>query len=1164
VPDCELGIEPEEVSVLPRRDVQFVVSGGTGQARFALTRNDSGALIAERSGSYLSGAVTGGRDQVEVTDPGCPAGSATAVVHVLDPMVVAPLDTTLLPDTVVSIAVHGGSGESTCEVLYAPSGGDLDGCVYTAGGTPAIDKVRITDAVTDQIIDVVFRVDHEAGIAIPGERWSIPVGSPLRLPASGGSGQLELSHEGGVGAVEGGVFWSDVPGSATVRVRDPFTAMQAERTIDVLQARVPDGLIADGELSSTAVVMGPGDLDGDGYDDVLLGNSEASILAWRGGGAWVYAGGPDGLGEEPAWGFANPNRDAWAGRQLAVGDFDADGELDLAVGSFLESRYGTSSGAVDVFDGVSGAFFEMEPSTQIVADPGDVAGHGLAACDFNGDGIDDLAVGSYGDEDRSQPNIAYSQGSVDVYFGSHAGLSTIPDASIYGQMVDEGGAWAGVRNVNYGRKLAAGDVDGDGRCDLLVGSYDRGVVSLTSRGAVFLHLGTDDGLDPDPARVWAVLDGDTNANAGRSLAVGDVDGDGRADVLIGAWRRDAGTTEWGMAALFRGEAMHDPPGTYVDIEDADWFIRADARYDYMGWSVDLSDVDGDGLADVIVGALVDEVSGTGGQGAVRIFSGADVVRRWTRSYDATLARPDGLLGGVSYYDWYGGAAAGVGDIDGDGTGDVAVVALRDDVDAPELGGLYVAAWDGVGSGARRTLPHVPAGHGVGSLATVAWVDPDGDGYPMLAVSGHGQGAGVFANVGDYWVFDSSSAGGLAVDDGGPMVFRAGSGSYDRDGYSLTSAGDMDGDGYEDLAYASYQDSRAANLGTTYANPTECGARNGAGAVFVVRGGRADRLGPEPYAVQWGGLDNDRVEQIEGVGDVDGDGYDDLVMVSTVLDGGRGGFSIMHGGPADSAGTIARCDDASVTHVDASTRLGRSVGRLGDLDGDGCDDFAVGADQDDLGLTNQGSVRIFWGHGGAGCRATAELTTVVSGNAFSSFGHTMDGGQDVDGDGVPDVIVGAPTAAIDGERVGAAYLFSGATLVRLPAQALGDRLPTAADTVVARVGVELDPAILVGSEVGSNYGWATAVLPGAVAVGAPARDFDDSVDVGVVVVHRWRGRQLDPAPSVILVGETDDPGAWYGSELVLGELGGDPVLAIGSQFHDGSGVDVGGVFPWFVR
>lgn len=1163
--DCELAISPEESFVLPRRDVQFTTTGGTGDVRYAFSSNTSGGLLAETSGTYLSGSRTGGRDVIEVTDLGCPGASAQATVHVLDPMVVAPLDTVLLPDTRVEIAIYGGSGDAGCEILYAPSGGELVDCVYTAGATPAIDKIRVTDAVTGQVVDAVFRVDPSAKIELPGARWAIPVDSPLRLPATGGSNNLELLHMGGVGSVEGGVFISAEEGVAVLRIRDPYTGMQTERSIDVLAPRVPDRLALDGELTAWQTVLGPGDLDGDGYDDVLLGNSEASIEAHRGGGAWVFAGGPDGLDTEPTWGWSNPQRDAYAGRALAIGDFDGDGEADLAVGSYLDRRFGTSAGAVDVFAGVPGAFFDDEPSVEIGGAGSDLMGHGLVACDFDGDGLDDLAIGSYGDEDRSQSPIAYSQGSVDIHLGSTAGLSVEPAASVYGRDVDRDGRWVGVRSKYYGRSLAAGDIDGDGRCDLLVGSYDRGVVNNGGHGAVYLHLGSDDGVEADPARVWAVVDGDSNAQFGRRIATGDIDGDGRDDVLIGAYRRDwDGSSDWGMAAVFQGGPVNDVPGTVVEPEEAGWMIYANARQDYLGFAVDLDDVDGDGQADVLIGSLLDEPTGSSGQGTVRIFEGSDVERRWLRGHVATHQTPHGLLWGENYYDWFGGSVAGVGDVDGDGTNDIAAIALRSDAAGAEVGTLYWSPWDGDGSGTAVELPQVLSGHGIGRLNSVDWVDPDGDGYPVLAVGAPGNGAGNAANVGDWWTFGTSRTAGVDTDDDGGMVFRPSHGSYDQDGLSIAAVGDMDGDGYEDLAYVSYQDSRSSNLGSTYANPTECGARGGAGAVFVVRGGRGDTLGPEPYAAQWGGIVNDRVWVVEGVGDIDADGYDDLVMASLYLDNSRGGFSIMRGGPADSRGTLARCDDAPITHSSTSTRMGRNVAALGDLDADGCADFAVSADQDDLGVTNQGSIRIFWGHGGSGCRATPEMTTITSGNSYSLFGHSLAGGEDVDGDGVLDVIVGAPSAAVEGERIGAAYLLSGADLLRLPTQGVGARLPTSGETLESRIGRDVQAELLIGSSVGSSFGWAVELLPGAVAVGSPAADFDGVEDLGMVVVHRWDGDRLDPDPHAVMVGETLDPGAWFGSALTRGDVGGVPTLAVGSRFHDAYGVDIGGVFPWFMR
>ena len=99
--------------------------------------------------------------------------------------------------------------------------------------------------------------------------------------------------------------------------------------------------------------------------------------------------------------------------------------------------------------------------------------------------------------------------------------------------------------------------------------------------------------------------------------------------------------------------------------------------------------------------------------------------------------------------------------------------------------------------------------------------------------------------------------------------------------------------------------------------------------------------------------------------------------------------------------------------------------LGDVNNDGCDDFNVGArSEEDLGVNNQGTVHVIFGWGGTGC--PSEPLEVVLGAGFpsSNFGWSLDGGTDVTGDGIPDLVVGAPNTASEGNRVGSGLSYFG--------------------------------------------------------------------------------------------------------------------------------------------
>ena len=102
------------------------------------------------------------------------------------------------------------------------------------------------------------------------------------------------------------------------------------------------------------------------------------------------------------------------------------------------------------------------------------------------------------------------------------------------------------------------------------------------------------------------------------------------------------------------------------------------------------------------------------------------------------------------------------------------------------------------------------------------------------------------------------------------------------------------------------------------------------------------------------------------------------------------------------------------------RFGSQIAPLGDLNQDGCEDVAIGANLANLGPNNQGAIHIVYGWGGAGCPANPTQTVLVPGVGNGQAGFALDAGQDFDGDGIPDVAVGAFNLTVSGANVGAAW------------------------------------------------------------------------------------------------------------------------------------------------
>jgi hypothetical protein len=241
------------------------------------------------------------------------------------------------------------------------------------------------------------------------------------------------------------------------------------------------------------------------------------------------------------------------GASLAGGDFDGDGRDDLAVGVLYESvddsgadahgggGRGDGDGAIHVIRGsahgmtLSGQQFLNENSGSVAgqAQSGDQFGWDLAAGNFNGDGRDDLAVGV--------PRDNQGTGAVHVLTGSPDGLSTT--VTIRVTSIER----------RFGYSLATGDFDCDGSADLAVGSQHGNSVTVLAGGP--------SGVDPTGAAVWTQgtpgIDGSAELNDffGHGLTSGDLDGDGRGDLVVGAPGEDLrGVSNAGAVNVIFGSA----------------------------------------------------------------------------------------------------------------------------------------------------------------------------------------------------------------------------------------------------------------------------------------------------------------------------------------------------------------------------------------------------------------------------------------------------------------------------------------------------------------------------------------------------------------------------------------------------------------------------------
>ncbi|MBX2798536.1 MAG: FG-GAP repeat protein [Myxococcales bacterium] len=1126
-PSCleTLAIEIERPAVPVLGGTTFRATGGSGQVRFELVSNASGGLVQPETGVYVAGAGLG-IDVVAAHDEVCGA-AVQAEVEVVPRLAVEPMQALVRPTAQITFADVGAASVLACTMLTDATGGTLQRCTWTAGVTNGIDEIEVTSPATGESVVARMSVRADARMRLQGGRLFLPVGHPFEVSFTAGTQLVEMSTEEGLEVVDNRLL-GVAEGRYTVVARDRYVpTMSAEFQVDVAEARVHQAQ-RDGEHALWGEIRSA-DIDGDGSLDAVLGSPEVSMGAHFSGVVHVYAGSGDELDEVPVSSFTLPQQYASSGRGLALGDVDADGQIDLAVGANgWNEPNSPDHGRIDVYRGIAGGFFESDPTWTVLGEfAGDQVGWDVEICDVDGDGLADLVGTAVGSEDRSENPLRSGEGGLVVWRGTAQGPALAPTWR----------AFSGRAGALVGYKLAAGDVDGDAQCDLLATSIVNNLDGVGQDGSAFLFLGaTLTGPAPVQVdRIYTSDEADTYMQAGRGVDLADVDGDGADDVILGAWHA-AGSSEANGAVWIWLEADHagEPKGAVVTSQVAHATLRGTSGYDYLGYALEFAD-----------GALwvsapsAEDPGDPGDAGIVYRVPAADLVgERVMQDVAERWSSPSASA--------FHGAALGV-------VGERALAyASRDDAFAVDAGAVYELARGG--RAAQRYFPGVAAGAHLGETSAVGWFDPDGDGAPDLVAGAWGEPSATSFNVGVGLRFAA-----LADRWDGSVTQRLeqlpGVGSGDRLGRAISSAGDFDGDGQEDLVVVAMDDDRPGSFGTAYANPAECpGGLNASGAAHIFRGAESS-----PSFVVFGAAASDRFEGVAGGFDHDGDGLSDVILGSTAA-GLEGGFTLVHGRPADPGQIQVICDAVHVLGVSNFSRMGGAVSAAGDIDGDGCDEIAVGADADDLGRGNQGSVRILWGAGPGCATSTLEVTTLVSGVANHRMGSAVDGGHDVDGDGVVDVVIGGRFAQEGGVEVGAAWLASGAWIASRSRQ---PAIPLPADgATVAHVVPTANR--LLGTELDGELGVAVALVPDPaddtrawMAVGQHTGSLGGATRAGGVWMYQWEDRALDPQPVGTVGGES--PESRMGAALSADWRG--PVLAVGAPLSDEGGLDSGAVYPF---
>ncbi|MBF0627392.1 MAG: FG-GAP repeat protein, partial [Magnetococcales bacterium] len=850
-----------------------------------------------------------------------------------------------------------------------------------------------------------------------------------------------------------------------------------------------DGAISGFRLNAEAAgdglgwAMSSGDVNGDGYDDLLIGapfgdsgasNTGISYVVFGKGSAFVNSLNLSTLDGSSGLRIFGDVLGDFSGTSVSLdGDVNGDGFDDIVLGAKGSDQNGAYSGSVYVvfggmslstdihlseLNGTTGFRLDGAPSQDFTGVSVQVAG------DVNGDGFDDLLIGAYkSDLGGTDAGASY------VVYGRETGFdATIALASM---TADIGFHIVGESAVDWSgwSVSGAGDVNGDGYADLIIGAQ-KSDTGGTDAGTSYVVFGKDGGFGTELALAdlaggngFRLVGGAAGDASGIVVSsAGDVNGDGFDDLLVGA----NGVGTHGAAYVILGKATGFDASVDLATLDAASGFRLDgvAAEDHAGlWVHGAGDVNGDGYDDVAIGATDADVGGAS-SGAAYVYFGGNVTNLpTTGNPNVNGTAGDDIL--------HGGLGSDV--MSGLGGADVLIGGAGDDI--LEVADPTFLAVDG-GSGADVlrlngatgmvldfTIPGM-ANHiqdieiidlQVGADSNILRIDDparvsqiagsesrlqiQGDADDLLVLGGSWEfSAGASPDPATGYVYDSYINGGnkllvdaeIKVSKAQPVIqlvnlvaadgFELTGGADSYSGYSVSSAGDVNGDGLDDLlvgADFANQSFGAAYL--VYGMPSNLTHSIALSTVGVTTAGfRLDGENEGDHA-GW---------SVAGVGDFNGDGYDDIVVGTSGPNSQAGSSYLVFGNevggfdPSMSLGTMT-ASSLRLDGVTAGEMAGSAVQSAGDVNGDGYDDLIIGAQSSDISGPDSGASYVVFG--GSGLSGSLALATLDETSGFR-IKPAVDGGYlggavaaagDIDGDGYGDLIVGA-----DGE--GASYVLFG--------------------------------------------------------------------------------------------------------------------------------------------
>lgn len=695
-----------------------------------------------------------------------------------------------------------------------------------------------------------------------------------------------------------------------------------------------------------------GDVNGDGYSDVILGSSNYSNGSTNEGSFYVFHGSASGVSTTASTN-AESNQDfAEMGYSVAsAGDINGDGYSDIVVGApgydngqFFEGVTFIYLGSATGINLASSVILEMNQSSSLF-------GRSVASAgDVNGDGYSDVVIGAF-NYDNGQNN----EGAAFIYHGSASGINTVAAISLESNQAD----------ASFGFSVAcAGDVNGDGYSDIIIGAdnYDNG---LSNEGSSFIYQGSSAGIIS--TAISSIESNQANANLGRSVAcAGDVNGDGFSDIITSAYNYTNGESNEGVAFIYHGSAFSVVVTENTALEPN----QANAN---LGWSVSTAgDINGDGFTDVVVG-VPNYDNGEADEGAAFVYYG---------SLTGISTTPDVILESNQIEANFGYSVANAGDVNGDGYFDILVGApnYQNGENFEGATFLYLGSVSGINTTPALTIESNQVNANLGwSVASAG--DLNGDGYSDVII-----GAPKFTNgesdEGAVFVYHGSGAGLVLYDTLESNIDNA------YLGWSVSTAGDINGDGYSDIIAGAY--------GYTNGETNE-------GAAFIYRGDKNGMDTNPDQIIESNQAGANSGWSVSSAGNVNGDVYADVLIGARFYDNGENneGAVFVHHGSFYGVSTIA---NTQLEPNQAEANMGTAVACAGDVNGDGYSDIIVGATGYTNGQSFEGAAYLYLGST-SGLNATEDII-LESNQNNSLMGWAVASAGDINGDGYTDLLSGA--------------------------------------------------------------------------------------------------------------------------------------------------------------